>query len=332
MNYYYYLTAAGKQIAEPLQQQFGGILRGKEAFTDAILAQDFRSAELLVFVLATGIAVRKLAPLLQTKCTDPAVLVVSQDRRYVISLLSGHLGGANDWTRKIAAFLHAEPVITTATDLQGQLAFDEVAKNNHLAIENISVLKQISGALLNGKSIWLQSDLPVTGTEQYPQISFSEQANSAGKVVISDRTQTRLETLPTLYLRPKDLVIGVGCKKSIPFVHLETCFLSFLETYQYACDSIKAMATISRKQAEPAILQLCETYHIPLQIVPDADIRACGNLFEASAFVQQVTGLPSVSEACSYLAAGKGTILTRKVKYAGVTLAASRCELQPIVL
>ena len=151
-------------------------------------------------------------------------------------------------------------------------------------------------------------------------------------MVISDRTQTRLETLPTLYLRPKDLVIGVGCKKSIPFVHLETCFLSFLETYQYACDSIKAMAPISRKQAEPAILQLCETYHIPLQIVPDADIRACGNLFEASAFVQQVTGLPSVSEACSYLAAGKGTILTRKVKYAGVTLAASRCELQPIVL
>ena len=217
--------------------------------------------------------------------------MVSQDQRYVIGLLSGHLGGANDWTRKIAAFLHAEPVITTATDLQGQLAFDEVAKNNHLAIENISVLKQISGALLNGKSIWLQSDLPVTGTEQYPQISFSEQANSAGKVVISDRTQTRLETLPTLYLRPKDLVIGVGCKKSIPFVHLETCFLSFLETYRYACDSIKAMATISRKQAEPAILQLCETYHIPLQIVPDADIRACGNLFEASAFVQQVTGL-----------------------------------------
>ena len=143
MNYYYYLTAAGKQISESLQQQFGGVLRGKEEFTDATLAQDFRSAELLVFVLATGIAVRKLAPLLQTKCTDPAVLVVSQDQRYVISLLSGHLGGANDWTRKIAAFLHAEPVITTATDLQGQLAFDEVAKNNHLAIENISVLKQI---------------------------------------------------------------------------------------------------------------------------------------------------------------------------------------------
>ena len=77
MTYYYYLPAAGKQSAEPLQEQFGGVLRGKEDFTDATLAQDFRSAELLVFVLATGIAVRKLAPLLQTKCTDPAVLVVS---------------------------------------------------------------------------------------------------------------------------------------------------------------------------------------------------------------------------------------------------------------
>lgn len=331
MTYYYYLTTAGKRIAEPLQQQFGGILRGKEQFTDAILAQDFQSAELLVFVLATGIAVRKLAPLLQTKCTDPAVLVVSQDQRYVISLLSGHLGGANDWARKIAAFLHAEPVITTATDLQGQLAFDEVAKKNHLVIENISVLKQISGALLDGKSIWLQSDLPVTGAEQFPQISMSEQADTAGKVVISDRT-AQPEFLPTLYLRPKDLVIGVGCKKAIPFVHLETCFLEFLKTYQYACSSVKALATITRKQAEPAILQLCETYHIPLQIVPDADIRACGDLFEASAFVQQVTGLPSVSEACSYLAAGKGTVLTGKVKYAGVTLAASRCAFPFIVL
>ena len=200
MTYYYYLTAAGKQISESLQQQFGGVLRRKEEFTDATLAQDFQAADLLVFVLATGIAVRKLAPLLRTKCTDPAVLVVSQDQRYVISLLSGHLGGANDWTRKIAAFLHAEPVITTATDLQGQLAFDEVAKNNHLAIENISVLKQISGALLNGKSIWLQSDLPVTGTEQYPQKPVFQVIHLSTYFSLYLETKDTLEDLlPLLY-------------------------------------------------------------------------------------------------------------------------------------
>ncbi len=330
---YYYLTQAGEQLTERLQKTFGGVVRKKEFFTDAVLAQDFQSKDAMIFVMAIGIVVRKIAPLLRSKLTDPAVIVLGQDGRYVISLLSGHIGGANEMTNAIAALLQAEPVITTATDLQSQVAFDVVAVKNNLVIENPSVIKAVSSALIAGKCIQLQSDLPVCGVENHPQIILTESPETSCKVIISDRLfPEEKQEKPVLYLRPVDLVVGIGCKKEIPFAHLESCFLSFLQTYGYAVSSIKAIATIVRKQKEPAILQLCETYQIPLQIVSDEAIRNCRYPFEASDFVQQVTGLPAVAESCSYLASECGTVLTGKVKYTGVTLAVCRCPLPPVQL
>ena len=330
---YYCLTPTGEQLAKHIQTAFGGVLRKKECFTDTVLAQDFQSKDVMVFVMATGIVVRKIAPLLRSKLDDPAVIVLGQDGKYVISLLSGHIGGANEMTNAIAALLQAEPVITTATDLQGQVAFDVVAVKNHLVIENPSMIKTISSALLVGECVQLQSYLSVLSAERYPQIVWTESRKTTCKVVISDRLfPEEKNAKPTLYLRPIDLVIGVGCKKEITFDHLEFCFLSFLQAYGYAISSVKTIATIERKRAEPAILQLCETYQIPLQIISDEAIRNCQYPFESSDFVKQVTGLPAVAESCSYLASECGTVLTGKVKYSGVTLAACRCHLPPVRL
>lgn len=163
------------------------------------------------------------------------MIVLGQDGRYVISLLSGHIGGANKMTNAIAAMLQAEPVITTATDLQSQVAFDVIAVKNHLEIENPSVIKAVSSALIAGECVQLQSDLPVWGVENYPQIILTESPETPCKVIISDRLfPEEKHEKPVLYLRPVDLVVGIGCKKEIPFVHLEACFLSFLQTYGYA--------------------------------------------------------------------------------------------------
>lgn len=330
---YYCLTPTGERLAKQMQTAFGGVLRKKESFTDAILAMDFQSKDVMVFIMAVGIVVRKISPLLRSKLTDPAVIVLGQDGKYVISLLSGHIGGANEMTNTIAALLQAEPVITTATDLQRQVAFDVVAVKNHLVIENPDMVKTVSSALLAGECVQLQSDLSVLHADKYSQIVWTESQKTTCKVVISDRLFSEEKNAkPTLYLRPVDLVIGVGCKKEIPFVHLESCFLFFLQTYGYAISSVKAIATIKRKQAEAAILQLCETYQIPLQIISDEAICNCQYPFEASDFVKQVTGLPAVAESCSYLASECGTVLTGKVKYSGVTLAACRCKLPPVQL
>lgn len=322
---YFWLTPQGEQLALRLQEAFGGTIEPKAAF-DAAVRRDFAACDLLVFIMASGIAVRKIAPLVQSKASDPAVLVLDQQGKYVISLLSGHLGGANAAARRFAAYLGGEAVITTATDVEGVPAFDLFAKQNDLVIENLHELKYISGALVAGEKTALLTDLPVEPDAFSENIVPETQPVQSCAVVISDQLRDcRAEH--TLYLRPKSLVLGVGCKKNIAPEHLEQCFLQFLEEHRLSRLSVAKIATVALKQNEPAILALCEKYRIPLEIVLDDAILGCNYPFAASPFVQQVTGLPSVSEASAYLASGCGEVLTGKVKYSGVTFAACRKKL-----
>lgn len=322
---YFWLTPQGKQLAEQLQAHFGGMVEPKADFAEAV-RRAFADCDALVFVMATGIVVRTIAPLVQSKASDPAVLVLDQRGKHVISLLSGHLGGANAMAEQAAAYLGGEAVITTATDVEHVPAFDLFAKENHLTIENLEELKYISGALVAGEPVSLCTAFPVE-KNAFPETvqiqPFSETPRHACAVAIADTTES-VAAPHVLYLRPKSLVLGVGCKKQIPPAHLEQCFRTFLQEHHLSLSAVEKLATIGLKREEPAILALCEKYRLPLEIVADADIQACAYPFAASAFVQQVTGLPSVSEASAYLASGCGKVLTGKVKYSGVTFAACR--------
>lgn len=327
---YFWLTLQGKELAERLQSVFGGVVEPKANFSQTV-AQDFSTCDALVFVMATGIVVRTLAPFLQSKATDPAVVVLDQKGSFVISLLSGHLGGANQLTREIASAIGAVPVITTATDVQGVIAWDEFAKRNGLKIENLEVLKRISGALLEGETVAFCSDVPLAPDFAIPQVAVTKHPGSPYQVFVTDRMPQRQSEGCRLLLRPQSLVIGVGCKRNISPEHLEQCLQTFLQTYGLSPLSVVTIATIGLKQQEPAILQLCQKYGYTLEIVPEEAIRDCSYPFEASAFVQEITGLPSVAQACSYLASGCGEMLTGKVKYAGVTLSACRKKVAPLV-
>ena len=328
---YFWLTPQGKQLAEQLQAHFGGTVEPKADFAEAV-RRAFADCDALVFVMATGIVVRTIAPLVQSKASDPAVLVLDQRGKHVISLLSGHLGGANAMAEQAAAYLGGEAVITTATDVEHVPAFDLFAKENHLTIENLEELKYISGALVAGEPVSLCTAFPVE-KNAFPETvqiqPFSETPRHACAVAIADTTES-VAAPHVLYLRPKSLVLGVGCKKQISPAHLEQCFRTFLQEYHLSLSAVEKLATIGLKREEPAILALCEKYRLPLEIVADADIQACAYPFAASAFVQQVTGLPSVSEASAYLASGCGEVLTGKVKYSGVTFAACRKTIEPL--
>lgn len=219
-----------------------------------------------------------------------------------------------------------------ATDVEHVPAFDLFAKENHLTIENLEELKYISGALVAGEPVSLCTAFPVE-KNAFPETvqiqPFSETPRHACAVAIADTTES-VAAPHVLYLRPKSLVLGVGCKKQIPPAHLEQCFRTFLQEHHLSLSAVEKLATIGLKREEPAILALCEKYRLPLEIVADADIQACAYPFAASAFVQQVTGLPSVSEASAYLASGCGEVLTGKVKYSGVTFAACRKTIEPL--
>ncbi|MDE6003998.1 MAG: cobalamin biosynthesis protein, partial [Oscillospiraceae bacterium] len=150
-------------------------------------------------------------------------------------------------------------------------------------------------------------------------------------VIISDKILENPEySEKMLILRPKSLVIGIGCKKNISFENLESCVLELLEKQKLSLLYVAKIVRIRLKQHEPAILKLCEKYNLTLEIIPDEKIKACEKLFEASEFVEKITGLSSVAEACSYLGSDCGEVLTGKVKFSGITLAICRKKLDKL--
>lgn len=164
---YFYLTDEGEKLAHKLATAHPGDIYNKENFKENLRA-GFGKYDSLVCIMATGIVVRMLAPLIVHKTSDPAVVVLDQKGKHAISLLSGHLGGANDLAREMAAISGGEAVITTATDVAGELSFDTFAKKYNMAIENIGQLKHISGALLSGKKVNVFTDK--NAEKLYPEL------------------------------------------------------------------------------------------------------------------------------------------------------------------
>ena len=188
----------------------------------------FADADALLFIGACGIAVRAIAPLCRDKAADPAVLVMDEMGRHIIPILSGHIGGANDLALLLAERTGAEPVLTTA--------IDSWAMKNDCAIENKAAIQAVSAAALAGKSV----GVAITEREIRPPFSV------------------------TLFLRPRTLTLGVGCKRGTDAAHLEDCFRAFLHENGVSPLSVRAVATIDVKKDEAAILALCEKYRFPL--------------------------------------------------------------------
>lgn len=322
----FWLTSEGKKTAYKISNVIGGEVIDKEEFKKNGIKEYFIRYNSLIFVMAAGIVVRLIAPYIQKKEKDPAVIVVDQKCKYVISLLSGHIGGANRLARNIAAKTGAEAVITTATDVQGVVAFDEFAARNNMYIENIELVKEISGCMLEGKEVDLILDesVKVKVEESTELVKVVDKPEREWGVEITDAARCAGKTNRTLILRPRELVVGIGCKKGIDEGYLEEIFLKFLDEYGYSINSVYRIATIGLKKDEKAIISLCKKYNKELYIVSEEDINNCEYKFEYSEFVKSVTGVASVAESSAYLSSDKGEVLTGKVKYKGVTMALCR--------
>ena len=343
---YFYLTDEGGKLAHKLAAAHPGDIYNKENFKENLRA-GFGRYDSLVCIMATGIVVRILAPLIVHKTSDPAVVVLDQKGKYAISLLSGHLGGANDLAREMAVISGGEAVITTATDVAGELSFDTFAKKHDMAIENIGQLKHISGALLSGKKVNVFTDK--NAAELYPELTKEQKRgmiailplseffktytieSNIPAVVIDERlfvsNSTVPQAAPVLYLRPRTICAGIGCKRNTEQKPIEEALLQTLKEEGIHPLSLKCIATIPLKSDEPGIIGTAANLNVPLQIIPTddiekLDIRQLG--IQTSEFVASQTGVLSVSTACSYLASGKGEILKDKAKYKGITIALSK--------
>ncbi len=282
----------------------------------------FLQYEAHVFVMATGIVVRMIAPFLHSKIKDPAVVVMDESGLYAISLVSGHIGGANALALKIAEKTGATPVITTATDINKLPAIDVIAKEKNLYIENPQVIKDVSMALLTGKKIFADDPYNILG-DSLPSwcITPEKQKNTPG-VYIGDEI---VDLSPhVLILRPKSLVAGMGCNRGTKTREMKELLFASFEKYGLCLKSLYAISTIDIKKDEHGLLRLAKSIGLPLLFFSREELKRVENIKTPSETVKKHMGVQSVCEAAAILGAENGNLVVPKNKTKNVTLAVAR--------
>lgn len=284
-------------------------------------ADRFLSGHALIFVGAVGIAVRAIAPHIQSKTKDPAVVVVDECAHFAIPILSGHLGGANALARRIAMLCGAVPVLTTATDLNGVFAVDAWAKQQGCYVQNPEKIKHVSGKLLRGDSIALYSPWPIEG--EPPQgVALADDAP-----MCDVRLSVQRGSEDALCLVPRIAVLGIGCRKNVDQQRIEEAFTMLLERHAICEQAIDKVCSIALKEKEPGILAFCHAHGFAYETFSAEQLQMVVGSFTASAFVQSVTGVDNVCERSAVLGS-RGALYCKKNVSNGVTMAIA---LQPFV-
>ncbi len=273
----------------------------------SIVERCFSDGTPLLFVGACGIAVRLIAPFVKDKLTDPPVLVMDEGGKNIVPILSGHVGGANELALLIGEATGAEPVITTATDVNNAFSIDSFAKENHLTINNKEAIKAVSSKVLKGEPIRIQvlSDL----LEKAPDVEI-------GLDQKSDRS---------LFLSPKRYVFGIGCKKGKSFSEIEERVEKAIRELSLDYSDIYAFGSIDLKADEEGLILFSQKHRIPfVTFSPDLLMKAKGD-FSSSDFVKEKTGVDNVCErAAVLLTNNRGDLIMKKRAGNGVTVAVAR--------
>ena len=317
----------------------------------SLTEQAFSEAEAIFFVSACGIAVRSIAPFLKKKTSDPAVLVIDDTASFVIPLLSGHIGGANELAENAAAFLHAVPVITTSTDRHHIFSVDSFAKQHHLSMRILSeteqkqtdpypgnameLAKKISAALLRKETVFWDCAFPINkipaGLTKLTEETLSESKKQKTKKELCIRVDIKkkqaFSCFPnTLLLIPQIVHIGIGCKKNISKELLYHAFFSFLSRHSLYAESIAGIASIDLKKEEPALLNLKKMLGIPFTVYSKEELSRLPGNFTGSDFVASVTGVDNICERSAVLSSREGNLIIPKTileDFGGITFAAA---------
>lgn len=318
-------TDRGRELAAKLEREADNYIwehRSKETNIDVWVEDSFKMRAPIVFIGAVGIAVRKIAPFVADKLTDSPVLVIDESGAYVIPILSGHVGGANALSKRMAGILNAQEVITTATDVEKLFAVDVFAVKNGLKIVNRDGIKKVSSKLLAGGRISIA--LPKQFEENRDNRPDCIDVVDASLEENADVSITS-ETTALLTLEPKSYVLGIGCKKETDKEKLEAFICKILEDNNIAADDVCSMASIDLKQKEYAINYFETKYRIPFYTYTADELEAVEGEFVESAFVKSITGVSNVCERAAMKLAGEGAeLVVHKTAYEGMTVAVAK--------
>ncbi|MFN4258561.1 MAG: cobalt-precorrin 5A hydrolase [Gemmataceae bacterium] len=344
------LTSNGVRLGERLREALeGGEVRLIRDNAREEMTALFQAGRALVCVMALGIVVRILGPVLGSKRDDPAVVVVDEAGRFAVSVLGGHAAGANELTRRVAEALEAVPVITTASEALGLPALDGIGKEWGWKIDPLSQTTQVLAAAVRGEPIAVYQE---TGRRDWweqagvwpehihlasgggntpgkppkleilpPPLSFPE--GWAGLVWITDR-QIVTSFYPTLILRPPSLVLGVGCRRGVPGQEIEDFFQYLCRTHGFAPLSLGMVATADLKADEPGLREFARRHDVSLRTFSLEELARVADLPTPSERVRAKIGVAGVAEPAALLAAGASQLLLTKQRGPRITMALAR--------
>lgn len=295
----------------------------------------FKEVDGLLYIGAAGIAVRAVAPYLKDKMTDPAVVVIDEQGKYAISLLAGHVGGANRLAVLTGEILGAVPVITTASDVQGRTAVDVWAADRGLKLSDRELAKRAAAALVNGENVGLYSDYPVT--EPVPEGYVLGQRCGINVWVtsrLSPDPNSTIATLPPeemqiLRLIPASLVVGIGCRRDVETERVKEAVEQTLLRHGLDLRAVDGVASIDLKREERGIMETAGFLGVPFVTFSAGELEQVEGEVSESAFVRNVTGTGNVCERAALLGAGPGSrLLVRKEICGGITVAVAEKNLE----
>lgn len=283
---------------------------------DEIMQPAWEGYDAIICILAMGAVVRKIAPFLKDKATDPAVIVINLALDKVVPLLSGHLGGANELSDIIASRIDGcVNFVSTATDQTNTLAFEMFAKKNNLEIHNLKELALISNSLLNKKEVEVLT---------YESIFETIPNKKNLKLVTKQSSKLCVNITPfdssLLTFKPK-VFLGMGCNRDTSFEDIEKAFLSFLESNKLKIEQIENIASFEAKADEKGLLEFANKYNFDIKFYNESEINNLEGEFSPSASTK-FFGLKGVSEPSSVLISKyKELIIPKEVYDKKITIA-----------
>jgi cobalt-precorrin 5A hydrolase len=314
-------------VSENLLQKLNGLKKMDRSFCKNPLVfsnlsektkQVFMDFDAHIFIFSTGIAVRMIAPLIKSKTKDPAVVVLDDNAKHSISLLSGHIGGANELAEKVALLTKAKPVITTATDVHNKPAIDTIAIKNNLHILNTETIKKINMAILEGKAVKIEDPFNIIADKVPNSVCVQKKPD-----IICTDNEIHVPR-GTLVLNPSSLFVGIGCNRGTPMDEIESFLLETLKENKLSIKSIVAFASIEEKKDETGFLELSKKHAIRFYFINKEELDSVKNIKNPSKIVQKHMGVKSVCEAAAIKAGGNATLIVQKQIKGNVTIAIAR--------
>jgi cobalt-precorrin 5A hydrolase len=349
------ITKHGAKLADKLKSllgrgdlfassKFRSEVRGEANFFELslreLVADIWSRYDALVFFVSLGAVIRIIAPHIKDKHVDPAVITIDDNANFIISVLSGHVGGANELTEDIAGVLESTPVITTASDVGKTIPVDILGRDLGWTLEGEENVTKVSAAVVNrekiglfqdtGEKNWWKRKTPIPeNIKIYDSLDTMVSEGCAAYLIITDRILGYSSILQKSVLyRPKSLVLGIGCDRGVSANEVEELVLSTLNQNGLSLKSVKSIATIDNRMKEKGINEFVEKYNLPVQYFTKDEINQITDVPNPSAMAMKYVGVIGVAEPSAILGSGWGELVVPKVKSKMTTLAVARMRFE----